>query len=163
MKYLVISGQAQNADNYVAWFADPLPAVATGKTREAAIAKLQAMHTDAYFGTKGQVLPKAQSLEDVNPEEYEEIDDVQVSWLELGYINPMAYTLWEAMNVARCGPAELARRMGISRAAGYKLLDPNRASPYSLDTLERIAQALGMQLEPPKFVPVVGSSQAMHS
>jgi DNA-binding Xre family transcriptional regulator len=160
MKYLAISAKVVDADNYVAWFADPLPATATGATRAEALKKLQDMITDAYFCTKATVTPQAQSLDDVESETLEGSEEIETAWLELGYINPVAYTLWEAMNQAQISPSELGRRMNITRAAAHKLLDPNRSSPYSLDTLERIAAALGMQLEPPRFIPSVPTPNA---
>jgi transcriptional regulator with XRE-family HTH domain len=152
MKYLALSGKSTDADNWIAWFADDLPAVATGSSRADAVKRLHDMLTDAYSSVKGTVKPHAQSLEDVDAETLEGVEQIQSAWLELGYINPMAPVIFEAMNQAGVGPAEIARRMGISRAAASKLLDPNRTSPYSLDTLERIATALEMRLEMPRFV-----------
>lgn len=152
MKYLALSGKAEDADNWIAWFADDLPAVATGTTRADALRRLDDMLTDAYFGVKGRVRPHAKSLEEIDPETLEGVEDVETSWLELGYLNPMAEAIFLAMNHARVGPAEVGRRMGISRAAASKLLDPNRTSAYNLETLERIAAALEMKLEWPRFV-----------
>ena len=152
MQYLALSGKAEDADNWIAWFADDLPAVATGSSREDALRRLHDMLTDAYFSVKGRVKPHAKSLEEIDPETLEGVESVETAWLELGYLNPMAEAIWLAMNRAGVGPAEVARRMGISRAAASKLLDPNRTSAYNLETLERIAKALEMKLEWPRFV-----------
>jgi transcriptional regulator with XRE-family HTH domain len=152
MKYLALSGKSTEAENWIAWFADDLPAVATGSSRADAVKRLHDMLTDAYFSVEGRVKPNIERVEDVDAETLEGVEQVETAWLELADLNPMAEAIWSAMNRAGVGPAEIARRMGISRAAASKLLDPNRTSPYSLDTLERIATALGMRLELPRFV-----------
>ena len=64
----------------------------------------------------------------------------------------MAAAIWEAMHRAGVGSAEIARRMGISRATGFKVFDFNRTSAYNLEILERIAAALEMELEWPRLV-----------
>jgi antitoxin HicB len=65
----------------------------------------------------------------------------------------LAYDLKQAMKAKRISPSEMARRMGTSREAVYRLLDPTRTG-VTLDSLQRAASALGLTLsitfeEPP--------------
>lgn len=152
MQYLAIV--AKTHDNYVGFFADPIPAIATAESREALIAKLSELLTSAMLGTSRHVKPSAKTVEDADPRALEGYESVEAVWVDLGYINPIAQDIWDAIVKAKIRPAELARRMGISQTAVSKLIDPSRTSPYNLDTLQRIASALGMNLEPPRFVAV---------
>jgi DNA-binding Xre family transcriptional regulator len=157
-KYLAIT--AKVSQNYAAWFADPILAVATGATREEVIAKLPKLLASALMHTPA-IEPRIQSLAEVDPESLEGATEIESCFVALTAINPIAQAIDAAMMQNNISQAELARRMDISRAAVWKLVDPMRTAPYNLDTLERIAKALGMQLEPPKFVtrpPEMGSS-----
>jgi predicted RNase H-like HicB family nuclease/DNA-binding Xre family transcriptional regulator len=158
MKYLAVIGKIKDS-NYVGFFADPIPALAAADTREETVQQLSEMLLDAFVGTSRNVEPQAQSIQDVDPEALEGYDTVETVWVELGYINPMAQQIWDALTQANVRPAELARRMGVSRAAVSKLLDPSRTHSYSLETLERVAAALDMRLEPPRFVSQADSFQ----
>ena len=151
MQYLAIVGKTSDT-NYVGFFADPIPAIAAADSREALIAKLPALLTSAMLGTSRHVQPRATKLEDADPEALEGYESLETVWVDLGYVNPIAQDIWDAIIKAKIRPAELARRMGISQTAVSKLIDPSRTSPYNLDTLQRIASALGMNLEPPRFV-----------
>jgi antitoxin HicB len=148
-KYLAIT--AKFSGNYAAWFADPILAVATAETREAVTAKLPKLLASAFLHTPA-MKPLAKSLNDIDPDTLEGATDIQTCWVEMPSLNPIAQAIDAAMMQNNVSQAELARKMGISRAAVWKLIDPTRTSPYSLDTLERVAVALGMQLEPPKFI-----------
>jgi DNA-binding Xre family transcriptional regulator len=161
MKYLAVVAKIKDS-NYVGFFADPIPALAATDTREELLEQLPEMLVSSFLGKSRNVQPKAQSLADVDPQAIEGYETVETVWIELGYINPIAQQIWDAMTAAKVRPVELARRMGVSRAAVGKLLDPSRKSPYNLDTLERIAAALEMRLEPPRFVGFGqgGSNQA---
>lgn len=57
----------------------------------------------------------------------------------------LAWRIAEAMKTESLSKSEMARRMGTSRAALDRLLDPNCAS-VTLATLERAALALGKHL-----------------
>jgi transcriptional regulator with XRE-family HTH domain len=57
----------------------------------------------------------------------------------------LAYQLRAAMDDANVTKSELARRMGTSRAAVERLLDP-ASGAVTLATLARAASALGLQL-----------------
>jgi len=158
MKYLAVIGKIKNS-NYVGFFADPIPALAAGDGREETVQQLTEMLVSAFVGTSRHVKPQAQDLQAVDPQALEGYETVETVWIELGYVNPMAQQIWDAITQAKIRPAELARRMGISRAAVSKLLDPSRSNAYNLDTLERVAAALEMRLEPPRFVPLVSPNQ----
>lgn len=151
MQYLAIVAKTDDSQ-YTGFFADPIPAIATAESREALIAKLPALLTGAMLGTSRHVKPSAKTVEDADPEALEGYESVEAVWVDLGYINPIAQDIWDAIVKAKIRPAELARRMGISQTAVSKLIDPSRTSPYNLGTLQRIASALGMNLEPPRFV-----------
>jgi antitoxin HicB len=64
----------------------------------------------------------------------------------------LAHDIKQAMKVKGISPSEMARRMGTSREAVYRLLDPTRTG-VTLDSLQRAASALGLTLnisfEPP--------------
>lgn len=154
MRYLAII--AKDQDQYVGFFADPLPAIAAG-TREEVLEQLPEMLLEVKMGTHRHVQPKAQTLADADPMAIEDYESLETTWIECGQINPTAQTIYDAMIGAKVRPAELARRMGITRAAVGKLIDPSRTSSYTLETLERIAEALEMQLEPPRFIPNVST------
>ena len=57
----------------------------------------------------------------------------------------LAYQLRAAMDDANVTKSEMARRMGTSRAAIERLLDPSSGA-VTLATLARAASALGLQL-----------------
>jgi DNA-binding Xre family transcriptional regulator len=57
----------------------------------------------------------------------------------------IAFRLEQAMQQQRLSKAELARRMGTSRSALDRLLDPDNPS-VTLLTLERAAKALGQRI-----------------
>ncbi len=157
-KYLAITAKVVGVDNYVAWFADDILGVATAKTRAEVIAKLPDLLANAFLGTSKLVKPSIASLEEVDPEFLEGSELVETCWVEAPQINPMAQAIFDAMCKNNINSNQLAKRMGISRAAISKLTDPTRTAPYQLDTLERIAAALDMELELPKFIPKILSS-----
>ena len=154
MKYLAVIAKVEDS-NYVGFFADPIPALGAANTREEMLEQLPALLVDCFLGTSRNVKPKAQSIDDVDPEAIAGYESVETVWVELGYVNPIAQQIWDAMTKAKIRPVELAKRMGITRAAAGKLIDPSRTSSYTLETLERVAQALEMRLELPRFVPSV--------
>jgi antitoxin HicB len=55
--------------------------------------------------------------------------------------------LRKAMRLHNISPSEMARRMGTSRPAVYRLLDPSE-SGVTLDSLVRASTAVGMVFEP---------------
>jgi DNA-binding Xre family transcriptional regulator len=151
-KYLAITAKVVGANNHVAWFADDILGVVTAKTRSDVIAKLPDLLASALLDTAKLIEPKAQSLADVNPDFLEGSEQIETCWVEAPIINPIAQAIFEAMCKNKINSNQLAKRMGISRAAVSKLTNPTRTAPYQLDTLERIAQALDMTLEPPRFI-----------
>ena len=58
----------------------------------------------------------------------------------------IAYELAEAMKAANVSQVEMAERLGTSRSAVRRLLDPTNCS-VTLITLHRLAKALGKDLE----------------
>lgn len=58
----------------------------------------------------------------------------------------IAYQIAQLMKEEQLTKAELARRMGTSRSALERLLDPDNAS-VTLLTLERAAKALGKRIK----------------
>ncbi len=156
-KYLAVTAKVIGAENYVAWFADEILGFATAKTRSEVIAKLPDLLAGAFLGTSKRVEPRITLLEEIDPEILEGSELIETCWVEAPPINPMAQAIFEAMCKNNINSNQLAKRMGISRAAISKLTDPTRTAPYQLDTLERIAAALDMELELPKFLPRTSS------
>ena len=57
----------------------------------------------------------------------------------------LAHDIKQAMKAKGISPSEMARRMGTSREAVYRLLDPTPTG-VTLDSLQRAASALGLTL-----------------
>lgn len=64
----------------------------------------------------------------------------------LGNPNPVSLKLERLLQERGVTHAELARRLGVSRPAVSRLLNPNYDG-HSVPSLRRIAEALGVQLE----------------
>jgi antitoxin HicB len=149
MKYLAITAKVQNANNYVGWFADGFAGFATAKTREGVEAKLPLLLA-SYFADNDAPQPRARSLGDVDPELLEGTENVQTLEVEPAPINPVSLEIERALDSAGINQAELARRLGVSRASVSNLLDPFYFG-HSMASLQRVADALGMRLDPPRF------------
>jgi DNA-binding Xre family transcriptional regulator len=150
LKYLAITAKVAGAKNYNAFFADNIAAVATAKTRKAIEAKLPYLLAYCFMG-QPEVTPVAQTLEDVPVEYLEGSKDIQTIWVEPAEFNSISLEIERTMKAVGVTERELAKRLGVSRKVVSKWLDPFSFS-LKLDTLQRIASALGVQLEPPRFV-----------
>jgi antitoxin HicB len=87
--------------------------------------------------------PQAQSLEDVN--DLEDTEGSLVAMIEPAPINPVSLEIADAMKTQNLRPADLARRLGVSRANMVRVVDPFYFG-HSLALLNRVAQALGRKL-----------------
>jgi len=70
----------------------------------------------------------------------------ELVWLEPATINPVSIALEHLLSEAKISQAEVARRLGVSRAVISRMLDPF-APDYKVSSLERIARAVGKRLE----------------
>jgi antitoxin HicB len=71
-------------------------------------------------------------------------------WLEPAAFNPVSLEIAMVMKAQNLRPADLARRLGVSRANVVRIVDPFYFG-HSLALLARVADALGVRLEPPHF------------
>jgi predicted XRE-type DNA-binding protein len=148
MKYLAIT--AKSGTNYAGWFADPIIAIVTTDTREALPSKL-AQVLASHLLENDTPAPKAQTLADVEPSSLEGSSEIETIWVEPEPISTVSLEIERAIKASGLNQSEVARRMGVSRSALSRLTNPFYKS-HSWDSLQRVADALGMRLEAPKFV-----------
>jgi hypothetical protein len=147
VKYLAITANAGN--NYIGWFADNIPALATASSREQVEIKLS--RCLASLLAEGVALPQpttqalAQSLADVDVADLEGASEVESCWIGAAPINAVSLEISAALQQAGLRPADLARQLGVSRASVARLTDPFYWG-HSLASLSRVAQALGAKL-----------------
>jgi hypothetical protein len=147
VKYLAITAKAGN--NYVGWFADNIPALATANSREQVEVKLS--RCLASLLSEGVALPQpetqalAQSLAGVAVTELEGANEVESCWIDAAPINAVSLEITAALQQAGIRPADLARQLGMSRASVARLTDPFYWG-HSLASLQRIAEALKAKL-----------------
>ena len=149
MQYLAIIAKVSNADNYIGWFADNFAGFASAKTRVEVEKKLPRLLA-SYFSEQPTRNPIAQSIEDVNPEYLEGSEEIQTLQITSVNFSPVSLEVSRAIKAAGINQSELAKRLGVSRAAVSKLVNPLNRS-HQMETLQRVADALGMHLEPPRF------------
>ncbi len=159
MKYLAITAKVANANNYVGWFADNIAGFTTSKTREGVETKLPMILTE-YFIDQDTVLPVVKTLGEVDLEFLEGSEDIQTLFVEPALVSTTSLEIERAIKKAGINQSELARRLGVSRTVVSKLVNPFY-NAHQMDTLQRIADALGAQLEPPRFkIPSKARNQA---
>jgi antitoxin HicB len=81
-----------------------------------------------------------------NFDEFLEADGLMEAATAVAAKRVIAFQLASAMNAKGLTKAEMARRMGTSRAALERLLDPDNTS-VTLQTLQSAARAVGGRLE----------------
>lgn len=150
MRYLAITAKVKNANNYVGWFADDIAAVATAKTRAGVKAKLPDLLA-VHVANNPDSAPVIQALEEVPVEELEGSIEIQTVWVEPSQTDPIGVEIERALKEAGVTQAELGKRLGASQGVVSRWINSSGRS-IQLDTLQRIADALGMRLEPPRFV-----------
>ncbi|MBZ9712119.1 helix-turn-helix domain-containing protein [Deinococcus multiflagellatus] len=86
--------------------------------------------------------PVVHQLADVAPEVRRELTGTEeVLFLDPAPMNPVSLAIQAALDRAGISQAELARRMGTSRSAVHRLLNPFYWG-HSLELLRRVAEAL---------------------
>ncbi|WP_221090356.1 helix-turn-helix domain-containing protein [Deinococcus aquaedulcis] len=86
--------------------------------------------------------PAVHQLADVAPEVRRELTGTEeVLFLDPAPMNPVSLAIQAALDRAGISQAELARRMGTSRSAVHRLLNPFYWG-HSLELLRRVAEAL---------------------
>ncbi len=152
MKYLAIIAKVENSSNYAGWFADPITAFATGKTRIEVESKMPRILAAYLNGMGDQAAPpSAQSLADADPESFEGAEDIKTLWVEPASISAVSLEIERAIKTSGLTQTEVARRSGMHRSAVARLVDPFY-DKHSWDSLQRVATALEARLEPPRFV-----------
>jgi antitoxin HicB len=87
--------------------------------------------------------PKYKKLEDVP--ELEDFTDLETIWVEPAPINPVSLEIAKTLKTQNLRPADLAKRLGVSRANVVRIVDPFYFG-HSLALLNRVAEALGRKL-----------------
>jgi antitoxin HicB len=133
--------------NYSAFAPDVPGATGVGTTREATLASLaQGLALVLQdLSERGLTHPQptkrdALDLSDDDPEEPYELAEVAPA-----PINPVSLEIERAIDAAGLSEAEVARRMGTSRAAMTRITDPFYWG-QSLNTLNKLAKALNAEL-----------------
>lgn len=91
--------------------------------------------------------PRVRSLEDLNADLRSELDgSEEIIFLAPAEMNPVSLEIEQALEKAGVSQAELARRLGTSRSAVNRLVNPFYWG-HSLDMLRRVAAALEAELE----------------
>lgn len=87
------------------------------------------------------------SVDQLSPGLREELDgSEEIVFLDSAPMNPVSLEIEQALRVAGVTQAELARRLGTSRSAVNRLVNPFYWG-HSLDMLRRVAAALNTDLE----------------
>ncbi len=91
--------------------------------------------------------PRVRSLEDLEADLRRELDgSEEMIFLAPAEMNPVSLEIEQALEKAGVSQAELARRLGTSRSAVNRLVNPFYWG-HSLDMLRRVAAALEAELE----------------
>lgn len=91
--------------------------------------------------------PQVRSLEDLDADFRSELEgSEEISFFAPAEMNPVSLEIEQAMKAAGLTQAELARRLGTSRSAVNRLVNPFYWG-HSLDMLRRVAAALEAELE----------------
>jgi antitoxin HicB len=97
------------------------------------------------YTERGEQAPAPLAEKELDLSDYEG-EDVEVVWVEPAKLNPVSLELDRAIRAAGLSEAEVARRTGTSRAAMTRVTNPFYWG-HSLNTLRKLADALGVQLE----------------
>lgn len=142
MKYLTII--APGEANWTA-LTPELHCVGTAKTREDVVRQAAEAIALAREGRPDHV-PHVRSLDDIAADVRAELPEGhEVLHLEPAPMNPVSAEIGRAMARAGLHAAELARRLGTSRSAVSRMLDPFYWG-HSVELLRRVAQALDTDL-----------------
>ena len=123
-----------------------LNCIGTAKTRDALIEQAREAIALALEGQPGRAATITR-LEQLDAETRAEIPaTAEVLHLDPAPMNPVSGEIEAAMNRAGMHQAELARRLGTSRSAVSRMLNPFYWG-HSVDLLRRVAEVLGADLE----------------
>lgn len=93
------------------------------------------------------VAPKISSATQLNPGLKAELDgSEEITFLAPAPMNPVSLEIEQTLNAAGVSQAELARRIGSSRSAVNRLVNPFYWG-HSLDVLRRVAEALDTEVQ----------------
>lgn len=96
-------------------------------------------------------IPQIKSFEDLDADLRADLDgSEEIVFLEPALMNPVSLEIEQTLNNAGVSQAELARRIGSSRSAVNRLVNPFYWG-HSSDMLRRVAEALDTELQV-KFV-----------
>ena len=143
MSYLtIISAGPKNWNALV----PELSCIITGKDREDLLRLSRESIAIALDGTEIQGATIT-SVDQLDPELRADLPEgYAVEFLEPTPMNPVSEEIRQALEVTGVSQAELARRLGTSRSAVSRLVNPFYWG-HSLDVLRRVAQALDAALE----------------
>lgn len=92
-------------------------------------------------------IAQIQSFEDLDADLRTELDGSEETiFLDPALMNPVSLEIEQALNAAGVSQAELARRIGSSRSAVNRLVNPFYWG-HSLDVLRRVAAALDAEVQ----------------
>lgn len=143
MAYLTIIGKT---DTGWATLTPELTCIGTAETREAAVEQAREAIALA-LGATPERAASITALEQVDPDIRSEmgIED-EVIFLDPAPMNPVSLEIAQALERTGISQAELARRIGTSRSAVSRMVNPFYWG-HSMDVLRRVAEALGLQIE----------------
>lgn len=146
MTYLAILEKGEH--NYSAFVPDVSGAVGVGATREKTLRSvaegLVLMLHD--LAERGMNAPTPTPREHLDAAVYEAEEPYEIVEVAPTAMNPVSLEIERAIAATGLSEAEVARRMGTSRAAMSRITNPFYFG-HSLNTLRRLAEALGMELE----------------
>lgn len=143
MSYLTIISQSEN--NWCA-LTPELTCIGTAKTREALIEQAREAIALA-LGDDPQRAATITSIEQLDPEIRADLDaSAEVLYLKPAAMNPVSLEIEAALENAGINQSELARRLGTSRSAVSRMVNPFYWG-HSMDLLRRVADVLGMKVE----------------
>ena len=96
--------------------------------------------------------PPATSLQLSDLTDLEDTSDLTAEMITPAALNPVSLELASAVRAAQMRPADLARKLNVTRASVSRLLDPFYFG-QSLESLRKIADALGAELTVQLKVP----------
>lgn len=133
--------------NYSAFVPDVPGATGAGATRETALASLaQGLALTLHdLSERGLAQPQPSERDALDLSNYDPEEPYELVEVEPAPINPVSLEIERAIASAGLSEAEVARRMGTSRAAMTRITDPFYWG-QSLNTLSKLAQALDAQL-----------------
>lgn len=143
MAYLTIIGKT---DTGWATLTPELTCIGTAETREAAVEQAREAIALA-LGDAQERVAHITTLEQVDPDIRSEMGgEDEVIFLDPAPMNPVSLEIAQALERTGISQAELARRIGTSRSAVSRMVNPFYWG-HSMDLLRRVAEALGLQIE----------------